>query len=205
MNTLKLKLLAASLFVFAAAHAQQATPYSLGAVPGANAGASGYQGRSTSFANDSYVLQNGTSQYANVNQTGPGNTADIVQDLDNDNEGHNNAYQTQDRTGSTSGARNRAWIGQDGNYSTAIQIQHGSGNTANSDQGPNDADFNYSYQSQAGNGDRAGVTQTSNGNVAVQMQYGGDNNYATTAQSGGANWSWANQNGSSNTSIVVQH
>ena len=202
MNTLKLKLVGACLFAAAAAHGQQLTPYSLGTAPGASPFAAQYQSRSAAFASDSYVLQYGYSQYANVNQTGSGNTADIIQDIDNDMEHDNNAYQVQTHVGTA--GRNKAWIGQDGNYSTAFQLQYGGGNTANIDQGPNDSNADFAFQYQVGDNNRAGVTQTSDGDVAVQEQFG-NKNYATTAQSNLNGWSTIVQVGDMHTAIVVQH
>ncbi|AMR27711.1 hypothetical protein A0257_11800 [Hymenobacter psoromatis] len=209
MNTLKLKLLAASLFACSAAFAQtpRTTPYDLGTAPGPNNGVGASTSRSTSargvsFTNDSYVLQNGPSQYAKVDQSGggAGNSADIIQNLANDPSDFGmDATQTQIHSGTA--GRNKAFARQDGDRSVSIQYQQGGGNTGNVYQ--DDEDFNYATQSQIGDNNRAGITQNSGDNYAKQTQQG-NNNYATTQQQNYASSSTIAQTGNMNTAIVSQ-
>jgi hypothetical protein len=228
MKTLKLQLLAASMFACATAFAQgspNAAP-SLGATPTANAAARNFatgpnsNSNSQSFnsdragyVNDSYVLQQGTSQYARVDQTGGsgavgGNTsnqADIIQGTGGG--GSNNAYQTQNYTGSMGAVRNVAYINQDGIDGTATQEQRGSSNTASINQvGGVSSRGNTAFQRQDGDENRAGIQQA-NGDrdQAIQFQTG-KQNYSTIDQNGGApNRAETNQNGMSNAAIVTQH
>ncbi|RZK29976.1 MAG: hypothetical protein EOO63_07860 [Hymenobacter sp.] len=182
MKTLKLQLLAASMFAFAAAHAQGVPP----AAPAAPAHTSptpnpqtglGTAGRDRasyqtpgSSTNDAVIYQSISGQYANINQTAGtagGNSADIYQ-LDGSD---NNANITQTNTSPVSFlGRNEARIDQFGYTNTSDQVQTGGANRA------------YSVQ---GAGVRnSSTTQTQEGikNDAYINQQSGENNYASQSQ-----------------------
>jgi len=236
MNTLKLKLLAASMFACSAALAQSAG----GQINGAPATRTPTSAANTldqvpvgtreaDYSADSYVLQNGTSQYANVNQNGYRNTADIYQNYSNvAGRGGNNATQTQSNDGrDNSGERNRAYIAQEGSNSNAEQLQIGVGSVARIIQGPGDrndarqrqngsnnsADISQSgsastaVQYQQGDDETARITQgNATRNYAEQRQFGGNGNQATTSQSGVlGTFSYTEQNGMNNRAVVNQN
>ncbi|RZK27619.1 MAG: hypothetical protein EOO61_23185 [Hymenobacter sp.] len=242
MNTLKLKLLAASMFACSAAFAQSAggqisgppvtrtptntpnefTPQAIGTRPNSSA-----QGP---YFVDSYVLQNGDSQYASVDQKGFYNTADIYQNYNNAAGANaNNATQVQNNDGRDGfmGARNIAYIAQNGSASSASQNQLGTGNVASTTQGTgthnsadqqqtgksNSADISQigsnsdAIQFQNGNSDTARIIQgAGSGNYAEQRQTGGDNNQAYTSQSASeySSFSYTQQNGNNNQATVNQ-
>ncbi|RZL12695.1 MAG: hypothetical protein EOO62_10380, partial [Hymenobacter sp.] len=180
MNTLKLKLLAASMFACSAAFAQNA-PASMRPTitdPNAPNPTPAYNNNRSTYANDSYVLQQGLNQYAKVDQSGngPGNTADILQGVNGG--GGNNATQTQTSAGTP--GRNTAYIAQDGFTSSASQTQTGRDNVADIEQ-QTGSHNNYAAQIQDGAGDRALITQSGNTEQAVQKQTGGNSNYANTS------------------------
>lgn len=221
MKTLKLQLLAASMFACTAAFAQgspnpapsigtanpNATAAGFATRPGSNS-ASFDSNRDNFYVNDSYVLQQGTNQYAKVDQGGgtgrPSNQADIIQ---GPNGGGNNAFQTQNYTGAGGAVKNVAYINQDGMDGTATQIQNGSSNTASIQQGNgSQSRGNTAYQNQQGDQNRAGISQN-NGNLdqAIQFQ-SGNLNYSTIDQNGGSpSRAESNQQGNSNAAIITQH
>lgn len=237
MNTLKLKLLAASLFICSAALAQAPSPANQQNVapttrtPTSNANAFTPQAvgtRQGNYLTDSYILQNGTSQYANQTQNGYRNTADIYQNYPNANgPANNNAVQFQSNDGRDGqGARNTAYISQDGSNSNANQMQLGTGSVARIVQGSsthnnatqrqngvnNSADISQygsnsnAIQYQFGNDETARITQGgASGNYAEQRQFGGNGNQANTTQSAFyGTFNYTEQNGSNNRAVVNQ-
>jgi minor curlin subunit len=200
MKTLKLQLLAASMFACTAAFAQSPAapaapaPRTLTPTPNTPVGSTGLGGAQTSattepsrlsyqtgITNDANIQQSNVSQYANINQTAvlAGNTADIYQ-IGSD---HNNATITQFSSPISGGNSNRntARIDQTGTYSTADQNQRGTGNDAYATQeggtgtGNNNAvaGKNSSYQRQTGSGNYEYVSQNGVNNYAKQTQNGG--------------------------------
>ncbi|MGY3088355.1 hypothetical protein ACVWYF_001388 [Hymenobacter sp. UYAg731] len=168
-------------------------------------------GSTGAINNDSYVQQVGDGQMANVSQTGTGrNTADIDQSPSLANvivpgADGNYASQTQVSTGSTaSGDQNRAYIGQFGATSTAIQEQTGTRNQAAIRQGNKAGNIGFGVLS--GN-DYASQKQTGNDNKATIAQnttIGISNNSATQEQKGNGNNASASQEAQNHTSVQKQ-
>jgi hypothetical protein len=238
MNTLNLKLLAASMFAFSAAFAQET-------VPTAKAQTRNKPVISTptdiknnikqinaaprkSYGADSYVLQHGDNQYANVDQNGFFNTADIYQGNTNAKSSGNNATQKQINDGrDNTGKVNVAYIDQEGTNSSASQYQKGSDNVASTTQGTGNGNYaiqnqtglsnkanisqngstSAAYQTQDGDMDNAKITQgTAAGNYAEQRQSGGNGNQANTTQSAYyGTFSYTEQVGNNNQATVNQH
>jgi hypothetical protein len=238
MNTLKYKLLAASIFACSAAFAQGNANQQNG-VPTTSTPtntpnqftptAVGSRSDHNRYAEDAYVLQNGTGQYASVDQSGYYNTADIYQNYGNNgSSNYNNATQSQTNPG---GTMNTAYIAQFGSSGNAAQTQNGSGNTAsiNQDRHNLSGTHNNATQEQQGNSNSADITQegsnanaiqyqngssdvaritqgSASGNYAEQRQVGGNGNQANTTQSSPyATFSYTTQNGYSNQATVNQH
>jgi hypothetical protein len=208
MKTLKLKMLAASMFACATAFGQanqgQGAPsrqpvYQTNPSPTPTADG---QGARSTFTNDAYIMQANHNQYASQDQTGLGNSADIYQGVNNGASNTNNAYQTQSHNGTTEAAKNVAYIDQEGTNSTARQQQYGGGNIASIQQGS--GDYNYTSQAQTGDRNRAYTTQSSGFGVAYQTQSGTEN-FATTDQSSSRAYSSSMQSGNNNAAIVNQH
>jgi hypothetical protein len=235
MNTLKLKLFAASMFACSAAFAQSAGGQISGPpatrTPTSNANAFTPQAvgtRQGTYLTDSYILQNGTSQYASQTQDGYRNTADIYQNYSNAaGKVNNNATQFQSNDGRDGrGDRNTVYISQAGSSSNADQRQIGTGSVASIRQGTgtgnnatqyqngmnNSADISQdgsssnAIQYQVGSNDAARITQGgASGNYAEQRQMGGNGNQATTTQSAGyGTFNYTEQNGSNNRAVVNQ-
>lgn len=164
----------------------------------------------TATDNFSNVYQNGHLQYACVDQAGPGNTAQLSQNSNNDAADYgNNAWQTQVNDGGA-GGRNSAYGEQLGDRSTIVQSQTGSGNIARAKQA--DEDFYVSYQEQHGQGNHAYSDQDVSFNeYSMQMQTGGGgggaglNNYSTVTQRSDHAWSATVQEGQNNSVAVYQH
>lgn len=198
MKTLKLQLLVASLFACGTAFAQTSAtpPTAAGAQRGpaattnnpaqtASTAAPQTAADRNNFGEDSYILQNGDNQYAQVDQRGYQNTADIYQGF-SAGTGNNAAYQTQynnNPNANTAGTpRNVAYILQDGQNSTAIQAQTGAGNRANILQGLGTTG-NYAEQLQTGNNNSAYTSQTDQRTNAFSFtQQTGNNNQANVSQ-----------------------
>lgn len=225
MKTLKLQLLAASMFACTAAFAQGSAngPPALGTAspnaaaanyatgPNASSNNASFNSSRANYVNDAYVLQQGDSQYANVSQKGgfsangaspaASNQSDVLQIGGS----RNNAFVTQEYT--RNGApKNVAYIRQDGLDGTATQIQSGSANTASIEQiGNGMSTGNTAYQNQQGDEHKAGIRQE-NGDrdQAIQFQYG-SKQYSTIDQNGGApSRAETYQTGASNAAIVTQ-
>ena len=170
--------------------------------------------------NNSYVFQNGATQYACVEQIGGNgvhaNTANLIQDSRNDAADYGNrGYQTQ--TYSSSGANsgrgnNVAYGAQYGDRNVIIQKQTGSGNLAVAYQG--DWDKNVSYQEQEGRGNRAFSDQDggTNNSFSMQIQKGtagfaqNQDNYSNVTQTTkDKSWAATVQEGKNNAVTVYQH
>jgi len=170
--------------------------------------------------NNSFVFQNGRNQFACVDQAGGNginaNTANLIQDSQNDNADYGNrGYQTQtySSTGVNSGrGNNEAFGAQYGDRNVIIQKQTGSGNLASAYQG--DWDKNVSYQEQEGRGNHAYSDQGAGANNSFSMQIqkgtGGytqnQDNYSNVTQST-HNYAWSAtvQEGKDNAVTVYQH
>ena len=212
--------LGAALLFAGSAHAQLRTlsvaaPTGVGTAPaiGATRGFSNAPaptgrpalGSTGAINNDSYVQQVGEGQMANVSQTGTGhNTADIEQSPSRINviapggDG-NYASQTQVSTGSSaSGDQNKAYIGQFGAGSTAIQEQTGTRNQAAIRQGNKAGGItglgvlsgdDYASQKQTGNDNKASIAQNTtigvSNNSATQEQRGNNNNASASQEAQG--------------------
>ncbi|WP_460582812.1 hypothetical protein [Hymenobacter arcticus] len=204
MNTLKLKLLAASMFACSAAFAQGTaasgqtnnSPSSNGQLsplsgPTSNANAFtptaaqgvGMRNDINNYSVDSYVLQSGSNQYAKVNQQGYYNTADIYQTGGSGN----NATQSQlnDGRDNFQGKRNTAYIAQGGSASSANQSQTGTGNVASTIQGQGSG--NFADQKQDGMSHSAEITQAGSTSNATQSQTDGNSDVARIVQGAGTN------------------
>jgi len=226
MKTLKLQLLAASMFACTTAFAQgtaNGVP-SLGTAPAPNANASNFatgpnaNSNSQSFnssranyVNDAYVLQQGTSQYATVNQTGGLNggspAASNQSDLLQVGGRGNNAFVTQTYNGAGGAPKNIAYIRQDGIDGTATQIQEGSSNTASIEQiGNGFSTGNTAYQNQQGDEHKASIRQE-NGDRDQAIQFQNGRAQYSVIDQNGASPSRAEtvQSGMSNAAFVTQH
>lgn len=172
--------------------AQPGTPYS---TPPTN-----------SSVNSSSVFQQGTFQYACVEQVTRDNVATLIQDRGTaTGNGHNDAYQYQRNAtsfvdnvmyGSQSGENNFLIQRQDGYDNLARAFQTGNGNIAGQSQG-DASSLAYS--------NNAHVSQTSNDNVSVQYQRGNNNSSDVAQYNQNANWSATAQLGSNNSVTVNQH
>lgn len=199
MNTLKLKLVAASLFACSAAFAQT-TPASSGlssagrdqskaAAPAtatvsrmANSFTAAPIDNRANYRVDAYVLQNGMSQYASQFQDGYSNTADIYQNRANAagaNSNNATQYQSNDGRDGSVGARNTVYIEQNGSNSNAAQKQVGTGSVATIVQGTGNK--NNATQYQNGMNNSAAISQAGSNDNAIQYQLG-DNDIATIVQ-----------------------
>jgi hypothetical protein len=217
MKTLKLQLLAASLFTCATAFAQAPVPArtapatatglnptvnnNTGTAPGTRAA-----NQMKNSSSDSRIDQLGSSQHATVNQTsgpGAGNTADVYQ-----LGGYNNtANQTQTNTGATNApdGRNIARVDQLGNSSTSDQTQSGYGNTANVLQRAS-SDNNSAVQNQSASSSRGYelIEQSGNNNYGYQMQTAGQYNKAEIVQTNNGNTADQRQSGDQNQAYANQ-
>ena len=211
------------MFACTAAFAQTGLsgPPSLGTAPSPN-GAAGASGNGTAYNpdransnNDSYVLQQGSGQYARVDQNANGqantayggvNKADIFQG--GTYSSGNNASQSQTYTGGGGAPRNTAYINQQSRNGMATQEQVGSSNTASIIQygGTNpDIQNNTAYQNQNGTEHRAGIEQSNGSNDQAYQFQSDTRQYSTINQSGGNyNRAETNQSGANNTAIVTQ-
>jgi minor curlin subunit len=221
MKTLKLQLLAASMFACATAFAQgspnaapalgtrtantAAANFATG--PNAASNSQSFNSSREGYRNDSYVLQQGETQYARVDQMGGANQADIIQGPSGQ---ANNAFQTQNYN-TAGGRKNIGYIYQNGTSGTATQEQTGSSNTASVQQygtgdGASNGTGNTAFQRQNGDENTAGIQQyNGDRDQAIQFQ-SGDKNYSTISQSNGSlNRAETNQTGTSNAAIVTQH
>jgi hypothetical protein len=164
-------------------------------------------------ATDNYsnVFQNGELQYACVDQAGPGNSAVINQNAQNDPADYgNNAWTTQVNNGVGSAGRNTAYSEQTGDRNIIVQNQTGTGNQARARQG--DEDFDVSYQDQTGYRNQAYSDQDGAfSQYSLQIQKGsgaypvGHDNYSTVTQRSGSAYSATVQEGRNNTVAVYQH
>ena len=157
--------------------------------------------------NQSAIFQQGTNQFACVEQLGYDNTADLIQDAGSATGiGRNDAYQTQrsfvgtaDNVlyGEQRGRDNLLVQNQNGYDNLGRVIQTGNGNLAAQDQG--DA-------SSTDHGNSAYSIQTSDNNASIQYQRGNTNTsdiYQHSPTS--SNWAGTNQNGTNNYAHVNQH
>lgn len=156
--------------------------------------------------NASAVFQQGTNQYACVEQIGYDNTADLIQDAGSaTGVGRNDAYQTQI---SLSGTADNVLFGrQTGSNNLLVQHQNGYDNLARATQSGNG---NLMAQDQGGtssldHGNSAYALQTSNSNTGIQYQRGNDNTADLYQHGRNNNWSGVNQNGTANIATVNQH
>ena len=157
--------------------------------------------------NQSAVFQQGTNQYACVEQLGYDNTADLVQDAGSATAaGRNDAYQTQrsfvgtiDNVlyGRQNGRDNLLVQNQNGYDNLGRAVQTGNGNLAAQDQGG---------ASSTDHGNAAYVYQSSDNNASIQYQRGNDNTSDVYQHSPtNSNWAGTNQNGTSNVVSINQH
>ena len=157
-----------------------------------------------SSPNSSTVFQQGTNQYACVEQIGRDNYATLIQNAGSAGAaGRNDAYQTQRNIvnfednvayGLQTGTDNLMVQNQDGYNEYARARQTGNRNIAGQDQG-----------GVSGHGNSAYVLQTSNDNVSVQYQRGVNNTSDVYQHNVSGNWAGTTQLGSSNTVAVNQH
>ena len=164
-------------------------------------------------ATDNYsnVFQNGALQYACVDQAGPGNSAEINQNSQNDPSDYgNNAWTSQVNNGVGGAGRNMAYSEQTGDRNVIVQKQTGTGNKARARQG--DEDFDVSYQDQTGYSNQAYSDQDGAfSQYSLQLQKGntpyanGNNNCSTITQRSGSAWSTTVQEGQNNSVAVYQH
>lgn len=230
MKTLKLQLLAASMFACTAAFAQGSqnaaplltpTPtrnqdaafYAKGGAATPPSNSESFNSNRGGYLNDSYVLQKGNSQYAEVNQRSgaavggsEANQADIIQGQNGG--AKNNAFQTQEYTGTagSGSGKNKAYINQDGFNGTATQIQTGNSNVASINQsgGGEFEAGNTAYQNQNGARNRAGITQVGTGDQAIQFQMGSDNYSTIDQRVASPSRAESQQNGTNNAAIITQ-
>ena len=154
--------------------------------------------------NSSTVFQQGTHQYACVEQIGRDNYATLIQNAGSATAaGRNDAYQTQRNIinfqdnvayGLQTGTDNLMVQNQDGYNQYARARQTGNGNIAGQDQG-----------GVSGHGNSAYVFQTSNGNTSIQYQRGVDNTSDVYQHVENGNWAGTTQLGTANTVAVNQH
>ena len=157
--------------------------------------------------NASAVFQQGTNQYACVEQLGYDNSADLIQDAGSaTGAGRNDAYQTQlsfvgtiDNVlyGKQTGTDNLLVQHQNGYDNLGRATQSGNGNLAAQDQGGT---------SSTDHGNSAYVIQSSNNNASIQYQRGNSNTTDVYQHSPtNSNWAGTNQNGTNNFVSVNQH
>ena len=154
--------------------------------------------------NSSTVFQQGTSQYACVEQIGRDNYATLIQNAGSASAaGRNDAYQTQRNLfsfqdnvayGLQTGTDNLLVQNQDGYNQYARARQTGNRNIAGQDQG-----------GILGHGNSAYVLQTSNDNVSVQYQRGVNNTSDVYQHNVNGNWAGTTQLGTANTVAINQH
>lgn len=157
--------------------------------------------------NASSVFQQGTNQYACVEQMGYDNSADLIQDAGSaTTAGRNDAYQTQmsfvgtvDNVlyGKQTGTDNLLVQHQNGYDNLGRATQSGNGNLAAQDQGGT---------SSTDHGNSAYVLQQSNSNASIQYQRGDSNTSDVWQHSPtSSNWAGTNQNGTNNVASINQH
>ena len=154
--------------------------------------------------NSSTVFQQGTNQYACVEQIGRDNYATLIQNAGSAGAaGRNDAYQTQRNLfsfqdnvayGLQTGTDNLMVQNQDGYDQYARARQTGNRNIAGQDQG-----------GALGHGNSAYVLQTSSDNVSVQYQRGVNNTSDVYQHNVNGNWAGTTQLGTANTVAVNQH